>query len=167
MFHFVKIYSGYAAKSYFYNNSGGANYICLHSDPEWPDVTTSSLEKNGDRIHGVEYETLTGLDGSLTDNDAPCAVCSVQGRGQKLMIPGRRSCPKGWTKAYEGLLVSEQYYYSSKSTYECLDADPEVIIGGSTHSYGGTFYTVQAACGALSCPPYEAGYEIACVVCTY
>ena len=161
----MKYRLGYAAKSHYTHTGGGANYLCLHKDPQWPDVTTSTFEY-GDRIHGVEYKILTGLDSSTLNNDAPCAVCHVDGRGDHLMIPGQRTCPQNWTKEYEGLLVTTHYSYK-KATYVCLDGDPEVVAGGHVHNNGGLFYAVQAACGALPCPPYENGYEIACVVCTY
>ena len=162
---FSLLCSGYTAKSFYNHNGGGVNYLCLHNNPQWPDVTTSGFEK-GDRIHGVEYQTMTGLDSSLYQNDAPCAVCHVDGRGEHLMIPAQRTCPQNWTKEYEGLLVTDHYDHK-KSTYVCLDGDPEVIPGGVTNTNGGLFYIVQAACGALPCPPYVSGYEIACVVCTY
>ena len=165
MFDINKILLGYAAKSYYGHTGGGVNYLCLHNNPQWPDVTTSAFE-TGDRIYGVEYETLTGLDTSLFNNDAPCAVCHVDGRGEHLMIPAQRTCPQNWTKEYEGLLVTSHYTFK-KSTYVCLDGDPEVITGGGSNTNGALFYTVQAVCGPLPCPPYVNGYEIACVVCTY
>ena len=99
-------------------------------------------------------------------NDAPCAVCHVEGREETLMIPGNRTCPHTWTKEYEGLLVSQHYNYQ-KASCVCLDKNPEVIAGGGENTNGGLFYTVEAFCGALPCPPYVDGYEIACVVCTH
>ena len=141
------------------------NYLCLHSDPEWPNVTTGAFESGG-RMYGVEYENIRGFENSLKQNDPPCAVCHVDGRGDHLMIPGRRTCPQNWTKEYEGVLVTAAYNYQ-KATYVCLDGNPEVIIGGNANKNGALFYTTQAACGALPCPPYTQGYEIACVVCTY
>ena len=162
---FVKYFLGYVAKSRYTHTGGGVNYLCLHNDPQWPDVTTSNFE-SGDRIYGVEYETLTGIDSSTYNDDAPCAVCHVDGRGDDLMIPGQRSCPQNWTKEYEGLLVTSHYSHK-KSTFVCLDRNPEVVAGGEEDKNGGLFYTVQAACGSLPCPPYVSGFEIACVVCTY
>ena len=142
------------------------NYLCLHSNPQWRNGTRSDFEK-GDRIHGVEYEILAGLDTSLYNNDAPCSVCHVDGRGEHLMIPAQRSCPQNWTKEYEGLLVTDHNAHK-KATYVCLDHDPEVVPGGSEDKNGALFYTVEAVCsGALPCPPYRSGCEIACVVCTY
>ena len=81
------------------------------------------------------------------------------------MVPGNKTCPHTWTKEYEGLLVS-QATSQQKATYVCLDLQPEVIAGGGSNTDGGLFYTVEAVCGALPCPPYVDGYEIACVVCT-
>ena len=160
------MHAGSPAKSHYEHTGGGVNFLCLPKNPQWPDVTTKNME-SGDRIHGVEYETLTGLDTSLFNNDAPCAVCHVDGRGQHLMIPAQRTCPQNWTKEYEGLLVTSHFEHK-KSTYVCLDGDPEIIQGKSKNTNGALFYTVQAGChGALPCPPYVHGYEIACVVCTY
>ena len=114
------------------------NYLCLHNNPQWPDGVTSGFQSDG-RVYGVEYETLTGLDSSIFNDDVPCAVCHVDGRGDDLMIPGQRTCPQNWTKEYEGLLVTS-HYNQKKSTFVCLDREPE---------------------------PYVDGNEIACVVCTY
>ena len=64
----------------------GANYLCLHNNPKWPEVMTS-VSQNGGRIYGVEYN-----DRSTYNDDAPCAVCHVDGRVDHLMIPGQRTC---------------------------------------------------------------------------
>ena len=82
------------------------------------------------------------------------------------MIPGRRSCPENWTKEYDGLLVS-QAYNQQKGTYVCLDGEPERVTEQAADKEGGFFYTAEANCLSLPCPPYHSGYEISCVVCTY
>ncbi len=48
---------------------------------------------------------LTLSDSSVTaDRDVPCAVCSVAAQDQ-LMMSGRKDCPTGYTRAYEGYLM--------------------------------------------------------------
>jgi len=47
------------------------------------------------------------------------------------MIPARRSCPIGWTREYEGYLMSS-YVSDMKMTYQCVDANPDVISGKTT-----------------------------------
>ena len=41
-------------------------------------MKTNGFE-NADRICGVEYKELVGLNNYLKQNDAPCAVCHVMG----------------------------------------------------------------------------------------
>ena len=53
--------------------------------------------------------------------------------------------------------------------YECVDKDPESVpgldaIGWNQGSAG--FRHVEASCNGIACPPYEAGKELTCVVCT-
>ena len=113
----------------------------------------------------MEYEFPTVLDSSLHNNEVPCAACKVSGRGQQLMIPGKRSCPQNWTKEYEGVLVSQRHDYK-KSNFICVDKDAEGLSGGEVNDDGNLIYAVQVVCGALQCPPYSTGKEIACVVCS-
>ena len=159
----VILNSGYADKSSAQHFGGGANYICLDKNPQWPDVTSAGSGA-GNNIYGVEYWLITGFDYSFFNNDALCATCHVEGRGETLMIPGNRTCPHTWTKEYEGLLVSED---TNLSTYVCLDKNPEAIPGWGFYDEWSKFYILQAHCNPLPCPPYVNGYEIACVVCTH
>ena len=81
------------------------------------------------------------------------------------MIPAKRSCPIGWTKEYEGLLMT-QHHTQHASTYICVDKTMEILPGGYENRDGGLLYVVEAVCGSLPCPPYINGFELACVVCT-
>ena len=81
------------------------------------------------------------------------------------MIPAKVSCPTGWTKEYDGFLMS-QHYTQKGSTYICVDKEYETVSGGHENKNGGLLYVVEVVCGSLSCPPYENGFELACVVCT-
>ena len=161
----IHVSTGYAAKSH-YTNGGGQNYQCLTSEPEFlPDVSGGYQSKS--YIYGVEYEHQTSpvIPRSKHDNDVPCAVCHINKRGETLMIPAKRTCPSGWTKEYEGVLMSEHSEHSA-SEYICVDKELEVLPGGYTNQNGGLLYVVEAVCGALPCPPYVDGYEVSCVVCT-
>ena len=67
-------------------------------------------------------------------------------------------------------LVTFESHYSMYSmqlnlilSYLCLYIG---VNGGHENHNGGLLYVVEAVCGALKCPPYEPGYEIACSVCT-
>ena len=145
---------------------GGVNYLCLPNDPELPSNAEAG-NQNGAFIYGVEYERLhsTRFFASVNDQDAPCAVCEVQGRSQVLMVPAKQTCPDGWTKEYDGLLAS-QHHLQTGSDFICISSGMESVPGGAANLNGGLVHVVEAQCGSLHCPPYVAGYELSCVVCT-
>ena len=82
------------------------------------------------------------------------------------MIPARTTCPEGWDKEYGGYVMAEAHNHKGRTTYVCVDGDPEVRAGGGANHDGALFYNAEAACGALPCPPYVHGRELTCVVCS-
>lgn len=52
------------------------------------------------------------------------------------------------------------------TTYTCVDSHPDTLQGGSIYKGGKLFYPVEAHCGSLKCPPFVAGGELACAVCS-
>ena len=63
-------------------------------------------------------------------HNAPCAVCMAVSRCSLLMIPGKTSCPVSWTTEYVGYLMSGEQVHALPTTYyECVDKDPESVIG--------------------------------------
>ena len=144
-----------------YTHGGGINHLCLPLDPESPSNVQSGFQSKS-YIYGVEYQSRFP---GLLNQDAPCAVCEVQGRSAVLMIPAKQTCPAGWTLEYEGLLTSD--YHTHKGTdFICVSSDPEAADGGHANQDGGLLYVVEAQCGSLPCPPYVSGHELSCVVCT-
>ena len=123
-------------------------------------------------LHGIEYETQDSPLSQVHNHDVPCAVCLVKGSSETLMIPGVLSCPCGWRSEYNGYLVSSQSSESSqeqyRTTFECLDQRPERFIGGAADEGRevGIFVLVEADCSTLPCPPYSAGAEVPCTVCS-
>ena len=162
---FSTVHSGSVGKSY-YSQGGGVNYLCLPDEPEFPDGATAGRQ-SGSYVYGTEYERRDSplMDQDLHDNDVPCAVCDVSGRTKKLLIPAKLSCPSGWTKEYQGLLMSQSYTHAG-SEYICVADGMESVDGGSNSRQGALLVVVEAVCGSLKCPPYMDGYEIACVLCT-
>ena len=59
-----------------------------------------------------------------------------------------------------------EHYSHPRSTYECVDQNPESVPGGAGNQNEASFYHVQVTCGGIACPPYTAGRELACAVCT-
>ncbi|CAC5364263.1 unnamed protein product [Mytilus coruscus] len=78
-------------------------------------------------------------------------------------ISGRKTCYNGWTKEYEGILMSGYYGHAAASEYACVDRDTEAIAGGSNNENGNLSHPVKTVCGSLKCPPYTADTEVLCV----
>ena len=136
-------------KSFFTSSGGGVNYLCLPLDPDFPDNAQAGAQ-SGAYVYGVEYQAgFTGM----THQDAPCAVCEVQGRSAVLMIPAKQTCPAGWTLEYEGLLATQHSNYKG-AEYVCVSSNPEPSHSGQSDENGGLLFVVEAQCGSLPCPPY-------------
>lgn len=166
-----QVYTGFMAGSNNSHSGTGSNYICLSDRPTWDHY--SGVTSQG-KITGVEYQFWhhreTGAAEYFGDNmfnhNAPCAVCYTK-RRVAVMLPGRNKCYDGWTTEYEGYLVSGPYSDSSATEYVCLDRRPEKVINGDKDDDDNRLYLVEGTCGeSLSCPPYEAGRELTCVVCS-
>ena len=157
------VYSGWAGGSHYAHPGSGANYICLTQTPEY--LSSTSTQEFHGLVYGAEYEAnLNQPFGGVNNQDVPCAVCHVAQRSV-LMIPGQITCPTGWTREYQGYLMTERYIYY-RGTYECVDMSPEAIAGGKVSLDGALFYHVEAKCGSLACPPYDNARELTCVVCS-
>ena len=161
-----RMFVGVAGKSFF-NLGGGSNYLCLPLDPESPGGAEPG-EQIGAQLYGVEYEGNAHSPLHLLHNqEVPCAVCDASAaRPDLLMIPARLTCPDGWLLEYDGYLAS-QHYTEQTAEFICLSFGMEATRGSNASNVnGGTLYVVEAVCGALPCPPYVGGNEIACAVCT-
>ena len=83
------------------------------------------------------------------------------------MIPAKTQCPTNWTLEYDGYLASERYSHAGRTMYECVDKTPESVPGLNARSSPLChFIPVEPYCNGLSCPPYDAGKELTCAVCT-
>ena len=157
---------GYVGGKLHSNVGGGSEYLCLAKNPQWGNVVTGFQSKS--YIYGTEYRTTTNSPfktPGLTFHDVPCAVCDVTGKSRQLMIPAMMECPNGWTKEYNGYLMSAYYTYQTTS-FICVDESPQMAEGGRGNVGGAYIYNVEAACGSLPCPHYKDGAELTCVVCT-
>ena len=160
------VYAGRAAGSHYSHRGGGSNYQCVTLTPENFDFGTGTVTAS--YIYGSEYEMFGNVPQSslsLHEHDVPCAVCYVTTRTAKIMIPGTYNCPAKWTREYYGYLMAERYSHH-RSTFECMDKDPEKALGGHVNHNGALFYHVEPRCGSLPCPPYDQQKEMTCAVCT-
>ena len=165
------MYSGRAGGSWYSQRGGATNYLCMPDDPDYLQFDSSVDGYN--YIYGVEYDTHAGqplqVQPNVRGHNVPCAVCMAVSRCSLLMIPAKTQCPTNWTTEYVGYLMSGAQYHNLPTEYQCVDKDAESITGLDAigwHSGGGLFAHVEASCNGMACPPYEAGKELTCVVCT-
>ena len=162
------VYSGITGGTWYSQEGGGANYLCMPKDPEY------SLRNRGGvngwaHLYGSEYQfPIPGTH----DHNVPCAVCYVSARPSVLMIPAKASCPPKWTREYYGYIMTEykgaQNDIRGRTMFECVDKDQESLPGGGTINTDGVlFHHVEVVCNTgLPCPPYDNNKELNCVVCT-
>ena len=59
------------------------------------------------------------------------------------MVPGRLTCPGGWTKEYSGYLMAQRYIHKGRTTYVRVDNAPDVIEGGAEEKDGVIFKNAE------------------------
>ena len=158
------VYSGIAGGSWYTQDGGRSNYLCLPEDPGYSSTLTNrALRQNHLFIHGAEYHNP--IQGTH-DHNFPCAVCHVSTRPTVVMIPAKASCPPIWTREYYGYLMTEYKTYR-QATFECVDQAMESLRGSQARTNGAIFvYSEATFFSGLPCPPYSDHQELNCVVCT-
>ena len=166
------LYAGRAAGSFYNEQGGGANYLCLPEQPQYSNYTAGTQIGRA-YLYGAEYQTGggVGFDGPLSainDHNVPCAVCYTSTRETVVMIPARLTCPSSWTREYYGYLMAERSHPSHyRAMFECVDHSPQSVPGSIANTQGALFYHVEVKCNyGIPCPPYDTQKEVTCVVCT-
>ena len=162
------VYEGRAAGSY-YSQGGGSNYLCLPDDPDYDLAYTAGTQSNSP-LYGTEFRAgyggpLNDISPSYAGHNIPCAVCYAAARGTAIMLPAITACPSTWTLEYSGYLTSGHKNHQ-RSSFECLDKDPESIPGSAPVINMALMYHVEATCTGIPCPPYNNYKELTCAVCT-
>ena len=157
------LYKGRAAGEYYHHRGGGTELLCL---PENPEFLASRNGGNRGYISITEYQTNTGPSfQNLHDYDVPCATCLSTRRGAKIMIPGKVTCLKGWTREYYGYLLTAHHNHAGPLQYYCVDVNAEAVPGTRRNLNGALLYPVEVHTKSLP-SAYRNGNEMACVVCT-
>ena len=162
------VYAGRAGGTNYGSSGGGAEKLCLPLDPDYINAARSTSAAFYSTLHGAEYETQGGPHHNLYQQNVPCAVCYASTRAAMIMIPAKTQCPSSWTREYYGYLMSEREHSGHRrSSFDCVDVNPDVVPGGSGDTDGSLFQYVVATCNSgLQCPPYQANRVVSCVVCT-
>ena len=158
------VYSGRAGGNRYDHSGGAANYLCLPDDPDHLQYRSGVQIWNHIAAASYWFDSLPSLSAANFHN-VPCALCYVPTRSVAVMIPAKTQCPTNWTLEYIGYLMSEQYNHANNKMYECIDKDPELILGRGSDPRA-YFELVEPYCNGLSCPPYDAEKELTCAVCT-
>uniref|UniRef100_K1RJ29 Short-chain collagen C4 n=1 Tax=Magallana gigas TaxID=29159 RepID=K1RJ29_MAGGI len=163
----MQMIQGYVGGSWYTHTGAAVNPLCLPKNPEWGFYRDGT---DGEKayIFGGEYQTnsVPAYMKTLNQHDVPCVVCLVRRRSVVQMFPARKTCYAGWKLEYHGYLMAGYHGYKAGSTYTCVDSHPDTVQGGHANKNGYLFYTVEARCGTLKCPPYVEGREVVCVVCS-
>ena len=167
------VYSGITGGSQHNQQGGGANHLCMPTDPEYspalryrPGDTDVLSNGQATHVYGAEYQwPIQGTH----DYNVPCAVCYMSTRLTVMMIPAKYCCPSTWTTEYYGYLMIE-YRGHHRSPFECVDDDQEALRDSVGDTNGARFYHTEAECchGHLPCSDnsYSQNKELNCVVCT-
>ena len=125
------VYSGRAGGSWWNQDGGATNYLCMPDNPDYLQYDSGVQGEN--YVYGVEYKLSPGqplrVNPNVWAHNVPCAVCMAVSRCSLLMIPGKTSCPVSWTTEYVGYLMSGPLAHPPPTTYECADKDPESVPG--------------------------------------
>ena len=164
------VYSGRIGGTKWNNQGGSAEKICLPDDPDYiPGSLDLSSTSVTNTVQGAEFQVNYNIPGNplqhLDDHNPPCAVCDAPTKARAIVIPAKTVCPLTWTREYYGYLMSERYNHH-RSSYTCIDVDPEVIPGEESSTNPSLLYITVTDCDGLPCPPYENQRMLSCVVCT-
>ena len=163
------LYSGVAAGSHWNQKGGGAEYLCLPDQTEILQIT-AGFQMHRSKLYGAGYQTddYPPAFGNIHAHHAPCAACSTSARGQKIMIPGKANCTSSWTREYYGYLMTERTHDNhNRISYACVDVNAQPVPGSAHFNLNGAVFDfTEVVCSGIQCPPYTAGHELPCVVCT-
>merc|ERR1712019_270702 len=161
----VKLYEGFMAKDYYTHKGSGANYLCMHPQPQWPSGMNGG-NQDGALLYGVEYQNTGAVDKNH-DKDAACAVRQVKSATGRIPYVqwGRKTCSNDQKTEYYGLIMAT-HYTQRKSEFACVDW--ERAFHAKSHNgdqNGGLLYTTELEQGSAM-STYTHDTELSCAVCT-
>merc|ERR1712025_1225382 len=160
----TKLYEGFMASDYYTHPGSGANYLCMHPQPQWP-TGMSTGNQDGALLYGVEYQNTGAVDKNH-DKDAACAVCQQKSATGRIPYVqwGRKTCSGGQKTEYYGVIMAS-HYGQQKSEFICVDwerAFHKTSNNGSQN--GGLLYTTEMEQGSAM-STYTHDTELSCAVC--
>ena len=161
------VYTGVAAGTQYNTKGGTSDTLCLAGNPQYKSADRSS--SNAAKLSGVQNE-VTGSPATPLQNRfhtyLPCALCYTTTKSTSFMMPGRYTCPSGWSTEYSGYIMTE-YTQNGRGRRDtiCVDQDDEAAATKSS-AHPAMLYLMQATCIGLNCPPFNSQKPLTCVVCS-
>ena len=162
----ITLYDGFMAGGHYTHYGGGANLLCMHGVPQYPEGY-SDANNNGNLLYGVEYEnTGNQMLSHIGSTDAACVLCQRGEASQVYTQWGRTSCAHGHHTEYSGLVMAS-YYAHTRQQNLCVDPSrqPHRTSSFSDHN-GATLYLTEMEQGSSDEISYPHNRELACAVCS-
>ncbi|XP_065179460.1 short-chain collagen C4-like [Sycon ciliatum] len=160
------VYEGFVGGTWYKAKGGAAQYLCLPLVPEYSqfirkrqgnsNIQTAELETKSKQIPAFERQN---------QHTPVCAVCQAFRRPAYFMFPARVTCPTGWTKEYDGYLMSAAER-QERTEFICVDSEPEVLEGTSKNDNGALLYFIETNTRTSMPDTYMGEKELTCSVCT-
>ena len=162
------VYSGVAAGTKYNTKGGTSDTLCLAGNPQYKAGDASS--STAARLSGVQNEVRGSPATPLKSRYytyLPCALCYTTTKSTSFMLPGRYTCPSGWSSEYTGYIMTEWTGNSVAGRRDtiCVDQDAEEA-STKGRANPAMLYLMQVTCIALDCPPFDSQKPLTCVVCS-
>lgn len=159
-----RLYEGFMAGGKFDHSGGGANFLCMHPQPQLP-VNATNADNNGNRLYGTEYENTGTLDLNQ-HQDAACAMCQASASVAVYVQWGRQTCSNGHVTQYAGLVMGSNHVHK-KTEHVCVDfARAFHAHSSSSREAAARLYTTEFEGGASNEVQYPSDREVGCAVCS-
>ena len=162
------VYTGVAAGTKYDTKGGTSDTLCLAGNPQYKSGDRSS--SNAAQLSGVRYSVGGSPAPPLYHRRGtylPCALCYTTTKSTSFMLPGRYTCPSGWSTEYSGYIMTEGTHSSRGGRRDtiCVDQDAEAATTKGS-SWPAILFLMQATCVGLDCPPFNSQKPLTCAVCS-
>ena len=153
---------GFIALSKHDHRGGGANALCMHGEPQYPEGYSDS-DNNGNLLYGATYkQTNRPMDD--VDGDAACVLCARSNVAQPYVAWGRRSCENDDTLEYVGVVMGG-YRTGHPAEHICVHLDRAVQVDEIDDRYQAHLYTTETR-GGFDPSIYPSMREVSCATCS-
>ena len=164
------VYTGVAAGTKWDVRGGTSDTLCLAGNPQYKSGDGSS--RYAAQLSGVRNDVQTrGSPAPPLQNRyltyLPCALCYTTTKSTSFMLPGRYTCPSGWSTEYLGYIMTEYTLNNRGGRRDtiCVDQNAEAAATKGS-AYPALLYHMQASCIGLECPPFNSQKPLTCAVCS-